>query len=59
KYEMEDMVRDDVIFAATGVTDGSIVRGARRIGDRLETETILMRSATGSVRRIHYSRTIG
>ena len=58
KYEIEEMVRADVIFAATGVTDGSIVRGARRIGDRLETETILMRSATGSVRRIHYSRRI-
>ncbi|MEM9726758.1 MAG: class II fructose-bisphosphatase [Pseudomonadota bacterium] len=58
KYELEDMVRNDVIFAATGVTDGSIVRGARRVGDRLETETILMRSATGSVRRIHYSRKV-
>ncbi|MEL6979696.1 MAG: class II fructose-bisphosphatase [Pseudomonadota bacterium] len=58
KYELEDMVRADVIFAATGVTDGSIVRGARRIGERLETETILMRSATGSVRRIHYSRKV-
>ena len=56
KYEIEDMVRGDVIFAATGVTNGSIVQGARRIGDRLETETILMRSATGSVRRIKYSR---
>lgn len=59
KYEIEEMVRADVIFAATGVTDGSIVRGARRVGDRLETETILMRSATGSVRRIHYSRRLG
>ena len=56
KYEIGDMVRNDVIFAATGVTNGSIVQGARRIGDRLETETILMRSATGSVRRIKYSR---
>lgn len=56
KYEIEDMVRADVIFAATGVTNGSIVRGARRVGDRLETETILMRSATKSVRRIQYSR---
>lgn len=58
KYEIDDMVRADVIFAATGVTDGSIVRGARRVGDRLNTETILMRSATGSVRRIQYSRKI-
>ena len=56
KYELEDMVREDVIFAATGVTDGSVVRGARRVGNRLETETILMRSSSGSVRRIHYSR---
>ncbi len=45
---------EDVIFAATGVTDGSIVRGARRDGDYLETETILMRSKTGSVRRLLY-----
>ena len=59
KYELDDMVKADVIFAATGVTNGSIVRGARRIGNRLETETILMRSATGSVRRITYSRKLG
>ena len=42
-----------MIFAATGVTDGSIVPGARRDGEWLETETILMRSKTGSVRRMH------
>jgi fructose-1,6-bisphosphatase II / sedoheptulose-1,7-bisphosphatase len=38
----------------TGVTDGSVVRGARRDGEWLETETILMRSKTGSLRRIVY-----
>lgn len=54
KYTRDDMCRGDVIFAATGVTDGSILRGARRIGKYLETETILMRSRTGSVRRIVY-----
>jgi fructose-1,6-bisphosphatase II / sedoheptulose-1,7-bisphosphatase len=53
-YTRDDMVTEDVIFAATGVTDGSIVHGARRDGDWLETETILMRSKTGSVRRLHY-----
>jgi len=53
-YALDDMVTDDVIFAATGVTDGSIVKGARRDGEYLETETILMRSKTGSVRRLHY-----
>lgn len=48
------MVTEHVIFAATGVTDGSVVSGARRDGDYLETETILMRSKTGSVRRLFY-----
>ena len=43
-----------MIFAATGVTDGSIVSGARRDGEWMETETILMRSKTGSVRRLLY-----
>ena len=54
KYTRDEMCRGDVIFAATGVTDGSILRGARRIGEYLETETILMRSRTGSVRRLSY-----
>ncbi|MEO1551790.1 MAG: fructose-bisphosphatase class II family protein, partial [Pseudomonadota bacterium] len=53
-YTRDDMVTADVIFAATGVTDGSLVQGARRDGDYLETETILMRSKTGSVRRLFY-----
>ena len=53
-YTRDDMVRADVIFAATGVTDGSIVQGAKRDGAYLETETILMRSKTGSLRRLHY-----
>ena len=53
-YTLDDMVAGDVIFSATGVTSGSILAGARRDGDYLETETILMRSKTGSVRRLHY-----
>ncbi len=53
-YTLDDMVAGDVIFSATGVTSGSILAGARRDGDFLETETILMRSKTGSVRRLHY-----
>jgi len=53
-YTRDEMVRGDVIFAATGVTDGSIVKGARRVDDFIETETILMRSKTGSVRRLMY-----
>ncbi len=53
-YTRDEMVTQDVIFAATGVTDGSIVSAAHRDGDYLETETILMRSKTGSVRRLFY-----
>jgi fructose-1,6-bisphosphatase II / sedoheptulose-1,7-bisphosphatase len=53
-YARDEMVTQHVIFAATGVTDGSVVRGARRDGEWLETETILMRSKTGSVRRLLY-----
>ena len=53
-YRRDDMVTRDVIFAATGVTNGSIVSGARRDGEYLETETILMRSKTGSIRRLFY-----
>ncbi len=53
-YSRDDMVTKDVIFAATGVTDGSILSGARRDGDFMETETLLMRSKTGSVRRLYY-----
>ena len=47
-YTRDEMVTEHVIFAATGVTDGSIVHGARRDGEWMETETILMRSKTGS-----------
>ena len=53
-YTRDDMVTSDVIFAATGVTDGSILRGIKREVGYLTAETILMRSKTGSVRRMIY-----
>jgi fructose-1,6-bisphosphatase II / sedoheptulose-1,7-bisphosphatase len=53
-YTRDDMVTEDVIFAATGVTDGSIVKGIQREVGYLTAETILMRSKTGSVRRMTY-----
>ena len=53
-YSKDDLVTQDVIFAATGVTDGSILAGIKREPGYLETETILMRSKTGSVRRMTY-----
>jgi fructose-1,6-bisphosphatase II / sedoheptulose-1,7-bisphosphatase len=48
------MVTADVIFAATGVTHGSILKGIRREPGWVTLETLLMRSKTGSVRRIEY-----
>ena len=48
------MVTDQVIIAATGVTDGSVVSGVKRRPGYVETETLLMRSRTGSVRRMIY-----
>ena len=53
-YARDNMVTGDVIFAATGVTDGSLVRGVKRRPGYVETETVLMRSKTGSVRRMTY-----
>ncbi|NSX54614.1 class II fructose-bisphosphatase [Parasulfitobacter algicola] len=53
-YDRDDMVTQDVIFAATGVTDGSIVPGIKREVGYLTATTILMRSKTGSVRRMTY-----
>jgi fructose-1,6-bisphosphatase II / sedoheptulose-1,7-bisphosphatase len=52
RYEIEDMVRGDCLFAATGVTDGAMLRGVKFRRDIIETETVVMRSVTGTVRRI-------
>lgn len=57
-YTRDEMVTADVIFSATGVTNGSIVKGLRREPNFIETETILMRSKTGSVRRMIYRNPI-
>ncbi len=53
-YTRDDLVTSDVIFAATGVTDGSLVPGIKREVGFVTAETILMRSKTGSVRRMIY-----
>ncbi|MDE0698460.1 MAG: class II fructose-bisphosphatase [Boseongicola sp.] len=53
-YSRDEMVKGDVIFAATGVTDGSMLPGIRREPGWLTAETVLMRSKTGSMRRMTY-----
>ncbi len=52
KYEIEDMVKGDCLFAATGVTDGRMLRGVRFGNGVIETETVVMRSASGTIRWI-------
>ena len=50
---MEDLVKgDDAIFAATGVTDGELLRGVRYRGDLATTHSLVMRAKTGTVRFI-------
>jgi fructose-1,6-bisphosphatase II / sedoheptulose-1,7-bisphosphatase len=52
KYTIDEMVRGDCLFAATGVTDGSMLRGVRFGQDVIATQTFVMRSTTRTVRRI-------
>jgi fructose-1,6-bisphosphatase II / sedoheptulose-1,7-bisphosphatase len=52
KYQIEDMVRGECLFAATGVTDGPMLRGVQFGRDMIETETVVMRSTSGTIRWI-------
>ena len=52
-YALEDMAKGDCIFAATGVTDGSLLKGVKRHkGGCVTTESIVMRASSGTVRRV-------
>jgi fructose-1,6-bisphosphatase II / sedoheptulose-1,7-bisphosphatase len=56
-YDLHDLAAGDVMFAATGVTDGTMLRGVRRFAGGVITHSIMMRSKTGTVRLIeteHY-----
>ena len=58
-YTLDDLACGDVIFAATGVTDGNLLNGVRMYGNRIETHTLVMRSYSRTVRHIrarHYDR---
>jgi fructose-1,6-bisphosphatase II / sedoheptulose-1,7-bisphosphatase len=52
RYALDDLVSGDVIFAATGVTKGTLLEGAVRRRDVVETQTMLVSSADGVVRSI-------
>ena len=49
-YHLNDLAQGDVIFAATGVTDGSLLQGVKRRRSGISTESVVMRASTGTVR---------
>lgn len=57
KYTMHEMASGDVMFAATGVTSGSMLSGVKVKGDAIYTDTVVMRSSTGTTRWIKAKHT--
>ncbi|MFZ2996897.1 class II fructose-bisphosphatase [Sphingobium sp.] len=50
-YDLKELAKGDCIFAATGVTDGSLLSGVKRLpGGKLTTQSVVMRASTGTVR---------
>lgn len=52
---LEDLADEEILFAATGVTDGELLEGVRYVADGCETHSIVMRSKSGTVRQIRAS----
>ena len=46
KYKIEDMVKEDVIFCATGVTDGDLVQGIKDLGENFSSETLVLHNSS-------------
>ncbi|WP_343563102.1 class II fructose-bisphosphatase [Kiloniella sp. b19] len=60
KYDIHDLASGDVMFVATGVTDGQLLRGVRLLpGGRATTQSIVMRSKTGTVRTVDAQHNFG
>ncbi len=59
-YDLEELAKGDCIFAATGVTDGSLLDGVKILRDgRITTETVVMRASSGTVRRVKSTHGLG
>ncbi|MDD3836524.1 MAG: class II fructose-bisphosphatase [Phenylobacterium sp.] len=58
KYDLHEMVRADAIFAATGVTKGALLDGVRMSGGFVHTHTLVMNSATRTVREVRMKRPV-
>ena len=59
KYELNDIAKGNVMFAATGVTDGAMLDGVRILPEATKTQTMIMRSKTGTVRMIEGHHNLG
>ena len=60
QYDLDDLAKGDCIFAATGVTDGSLLAGVKRKrGGTMTTESVVMRSSSGTVRWVKGEHRLG
>ncbi|MBX3595870.1 class II fructose-bisphosphatase [Sphingomonas sp.] len=50
QYDLSELAKGDCIFAATGVTDGSLLEGVKRMKGKMTTESVVMRASSGTVR---------
>jgi len=58
-YDLTELAKGDCIFAATGVTDGSLLKGVKKLkSGRMTTESVVMRASTGTVRWVKGDRRI-
>ncbi|MGL4313995.1 MAG: class II fructose-bisphosphatase [Sphingomonas sp.] len=58
QYDLKELARGDCIFAATGVTDGSLLGGVKQVAGKLVTESVVMRASSGTVRWVKGERRI-
>ena len=59
QYDLTDLAKGDCIFAATGVTDGSLLAGVKRAGGKMTTESVVMRASSGTVRWVKGEHRLG
>ena len=59
QYDLTDLAKGDCIFAATGVTDGSLLDGVKRRGGKMTTESVVMRASSGTVRWVRGEHRLG
>ncbi|HEU0067206.1 MAG TPA: class II fructose-bisphosphatase [Sphingomonas sp.] len=59
QYDLTELARGDCIFAATGVTDGSLLAGVKRKAGTMTTESVVMRASSGTVRWVKGEHRLG